>query len=1279
VTGYPRAVVSAARGIGVLVAALLFSTCQLDELVNPPESGNITVSPAALRDSAAVGSLANRSLVAEITKSGPGSVSWSVARAQGSAWLIIEPTSGAAPGTVTLTMNPTGLDAGVYEDTLVITVSGGGSDPTRVPVEFTVHPCHVTAISSGAEVSDSLTTADCVPPFAPNRFAKLYRLSASANDSVSVAVTSEAFDAFLFVDSSGVGSGTPFAQEDNCLGVAGDACLVYLLLPEAGDYVIEVTTAETRATGAFALTVTPPRPPVAPTQPAQRRANGVTTIGTGTTVPDTTVVLEARLSDPDESDLVRLEVEVQPVGTAFTGAATDSSGLVPSSEVAQVTVRNLGDDTNYHWRFRAIDETGRASGWTSFGANDEGATDFRVAVPEDPDVPADMRQLRQDGSTGVPVGGVVPEQTLKFSAVVSDADAGDQVRLEVEVAPVGTAFTNAPGFSSVPVSSGSAAVVNLTGLSDDTDYHWQARTIDQAGRASAWVPFGGNDEAEPDFRVSVPAAPEAATGLAQSLPDSTTSIAVGGVATALPLVVSAIVTDPDVGDNVRLVAEVVPVGQPFTALSTDTGAFVASGARAYVAVDGLADDTDHHWRVRALDETGRDGPWVSYGSNGESDADVRVAVPQLPDAPTALQQLALDGTTPLDTGSVIPEHGFVIAAAIDDPDAGDQVRLDAEVRKVGEAFTGVPTDSTELGSGARSDTITVTSLDDDTGYRWRVRTRDQSGRKSSWVSFGANASDAADVIVAVPAVALAFTVDPSDASAGAQVAPAVKVTALESSGLVDTAYTGSVSVTLGGGTPGAVLGGTTTRTAAVGVATFDDLSVNLAGVGYILNATATGLADTTSGAFDVVPSVAARLEFTQEPSATVAGENLNPTVTVTARDALGNVAASFTGTVDVGIVAGSGNAAGTLSGTASVAAVNGVATFGTLSIDRTATDYRLASASGALTPDTTTAFAILPASPATVSAKAGQGQTAVVGTAVETPPSVLVSDAFGNPVPGTPVAFVQSGTGAVAGSPANADANGIATVGSWTLGTSAGVESDTLTAAVAGADPVIFVASATVAGAAELVVVAGSGQSAVVATPVTTAPAVRVDDQFNNPVEGAIVTFTPSGSGTVTGGPVSSGADGVATVGGWTLGTVARVNSDTLRVSSTGAPEILIVASARAAAPFADSSAADVPNGTAGAATAIVITIRDRWDNKVPGVKDQVVVTVGGTNAGASVAAIVQGSDTTYATSYVPTTAGTDQVTVTVGGAAITGSPYASVVARSQHRRCKCGCGRCPR
>ena len=72
-------------------------------------------------------------------------------------------------------------------------------------------------------------------------------------------------------------------------------------------------------------------------------------------------------------------------------------------------------------------------------------------------------------------------------------------------------------------------------------------------------------------------------------------------------------------------------------------------------------------------------------------------------------------------------------------------------------------------------------------------------------------------------------------------------------------------------------------------------------------------------------------------------------------------------------------------------------------------------------------------------AHAGDNQTATAGTAVAIAPAVLLTDQQGQPVPGVAVTFVVvSGGGSVTGASAVSDTLGVATVGSWTLGTEPG-------------------------------------------------------------------------------------------------------------------------------------------------------------------------------------------------------------------------------------------------
>ena len=98
---------------------------------------------------------------------------------------------------------------------------------------------------------------------------------------------------------------------------------------------------------------------------------------------------------------------------------------------------------------------------------------------------------------------------------------------------------------------------------------------------------------------------------------------------------------------------------------------------------------------------------------------------------------------------------------------------------------------------------------------------------------------------------------------------------------------------------------------------------------------------TTSFSITCEPGPATQLRFTVQPSDTKVNSTIQPPVQVTALDAQGNRATSFNGSVTIAIGRnGGGLLPGTLSGTRTVSAVNGVATFSDLRIDR-AGDYTL--------------------------------------------------------------------------------------------------------------------------------------------------------------------------------------------------------------------------------------------------------------------------------------------------------------------------------------------------
>src|SRR5207247_3391699 len=97
--------------------------------------------------------------------------------------------------------------------------------------------------------------------------------------------------------------------------------------------------------------------------------------------------------------------------------------------------------------------------------------------------------------------------------------------------------------------------------------------------------------------------------------------------------------------------------------------------------------------------------------------------------------------------------------------------------------------------------------------------------------------------------------------------------------------------------------------------------------------------------FVVTPGRATHLVFTVPPANPRAGAPLTPAVQGAAQDAAGNTVPSFTGTVTVAL-GGTNPAGGTLAGTTTLAAVNGVASFATLGVDKSGDYWLTARATG---------------------------------------------------------------------------------------------------------------------------------------------------------------------------------------------------------------------------------------------------------------------------------------------------------------------------------------------
>ena len=254
-----------------------------------------------------------------------------------------------------------------------------------------------------------------------------------------------------------------------------------------------------------------------------------------------------------------------------------------------------------------------------------------------------------------------------------------------------------------------------------------------------------------------------------------------------------------------------------------------------------------------------------------------------------------------------------------------------------------------------------------------------------------------NTVTIAPPAKLAFTVQPTNVAAGSSVTPAVVVSVEDAQGNVVTTATNQITMAIGTNPSSGTLGGTAQVTAVNGVATFSNLSINNAGTGYTLTASATGLTSATSSAFNVV-GAATKLAFTVQPSNVAAGASITAAVAVSVEDALGNVVTTgAAATSQITIAIGTNPSSGTLSGTAQANAVAGVATFSTLSINKVGTGYTLTATATGLTAATGSAFNVT-AGVATKLAFTGQTSSTTAGAAITPAVIVSIEDAQGNVV-----------------------------------------------------------------------------------------------------------------------------------------------------------------------------------------------------------------------------------------------------------------------------------------
>jgi hypothetical protein len=410
---------------------------------------------------------------------------------------------------------------------------------------------------------------------------------------------------------------------------------------------------------------------------------------------------------------------------------------------------------------------------------------------------------------------------------------------------------------------------------------------------------------------------------------------------------------------------------------------------------------------------------------------------------------------------------------------------------------------------------------------------------------------------------LAFVGQPSSIVAGSAITPAMTVDVEDSSGDVVTTDDSDVTLSLASGS-GTLLG-TLTAAAVDGVATFSSVTLDQAG-SFTLEATDGSLTGATSDSFDVTAPVASQLAFAQQPSNVTAGSAISPGVTVDVETLGGSVVTTDNSEVVLSIASGSGNLLGTLD----AVAVNGVATFSNVSLDR-AGSYTLAAFDGSLTSAVSSSFTVSGGA-ASQLAFVQQPNGAAAGGAISPAVTVEVEDQFGNLVESgsSNVTLTAAiGSGALLGTTTVATVNGVATFNNLSL-TTAGTY--LLSAADGGLSVADSIEFTVTPGASAMVVFAQQPGDTNAGSDISPGVTVDVEDADGNIVtsdDSDVTISLASGSGTLHGTQVLEVVNGVATfsnlsldqAGSYTLeasdGSLSSVVSNSFNVAAGASSKLV--------------------------------------------------------------------------------------------------------------------------
>jgi uncharacterized protein (TIGR03437 family) len=144
-------------------------------------AASLAVSPQSLAFQATAGGAAPAAQTVSISNGGGGTLSWTASG--GAFWMSLSPTSGSAPGTLSIAVNPANLAAGSHTATVTIAATDPTVSPVSIAVTFAVEgtptPGTITGVANAAGYQLSFAPATWVAIFGTNLSQLTYTWQAS--------------------------------------------------------------------------------------------------------------------------------------------------------------------------------------------------------------------------------------------------------------------------------------------------------------------------------------------------------------------------------------------------------------------------------------------------------------------------------------------------------------------------------------------------------------------------------------------------------------------------------------------------------------------------------------------------------------------------------------------------------------------------------------------------------------------------------------------------------------------------------------------------------------------------------------------------------------------------------------------------------------------------------------------------------------------------------------------------------------------------------------------